>query len=149
MTFYLKNFEGLAVSELHQLYTLRAKVFVVEQNCAYQDPDDKDPHSLHVLAMVGEKLVAYARLVPPGISYAEPSIGRVVVDNSYRRTGAGIKLMKFCIEQCGDLFNGQDIVISAQLYLLMFYTNLGFVPDGSAYDEDNIPHIKMRYSQTH
>ena len=140
-----KSFSELSTSELFNIYKLRNQVFIVEQNCAYQDPDDKDLEAQHVLMWDGSQLMGYARLLPPGVSYVEASIGRVVVGEEYRGDGLGKRLMKYCLEKSMDVFQVLDIVISAQVHLLSFYTELGFFKDGSEYLKDEIPHIKMRY----
>ena len=145
MDFILKKFGDLSASELYNIYFLRSEVFVVEQNCVYQDPDEKDLVAFHVMMVAGDQLAGYARILPPGVSYKEPSIGRVVVKQKFRHAAAGQLLMKYNITQTLHLFHNQDIVISAQLYLLAFYTSLGFSKEGEEYAEDNIPHIKMRY----
>ena len=134
--------------EWHRVLALRAQVFVVEQNCPYQDPDGKDVVSYHLLMESGEELVAYARLVPPGVSYAEPAIGRVVTASSVRRTGWGRDLMNIAIEQTNKQFGTHEICISAQSYLLKFYQDLGFVAEGEEYLEDEIPHWKMRWKHS-
>jgi ElaA protein len=123
---------------------LRAEVFVVEQNCAYQDPDGKDVVSYHILMESGEELVAYARLLPPGVSYPEASIGRVVSSPRVRGLGWGKALMEVAIAQTQKQFGTNEICISAQSYLLKFYQDLGFVAEGEEYLEDDIPHFKMR-----
>ena len=130
--------------EWHRALALRAQVFVVEQNCAYQDPDGKDLVSYHLLMESGEELVAYARLVPPGVSYDEASIGRVVTSKSVRGNGWGKALMDIAIQQTQKKFEVQEICISAQSYLLKFYSDLGFEAEGEEYLEDDIPHWKMR-----
>lgn len=130
--------------EWHRVLALRAQVFVVEQNCAYQDPDGKDVVSYHLLMESGEELVAYARLVPPGVSYAEAAIGRVVTSQTVRGKGWGKALMEVAIAQTQKKFEVKEICISAQSYLLKFYGDLGFVAEGEEYLEDDIPHWKMR-----
>jgi ElaA protein len=145
MQLIIKNFEALSTTELHDIYTLRSRVFVVEQQCAYQDPDDKDPVAKHIMMLEGNLLIGYARLVPPETSYTEPSIGRVVVDKTYRDKGYGQTLMKYSINKTLEMYKDQDIVISAQAYLIEFYNHLGFFVEGESYLEDDIPHIKMRY----
>ncbi len=130
--------------EWHRVLALRAQVFVVEQNCAYQDPDGKDVVSYHLLMESGEELVAYARLVPPGVSYAEAAIGRVVTSQTVRGKGWGKALMEIAIAQIQKKFEVNEICISAQSYLLKFYSDLGFVAEGEEYLEDDIPHWKMR-----
>ncbi|MEY2938392.1 MAG: hypothetical protein RL062_981 [Bacteroidota bacterium] len=130
--------------EWHRALALRAQVFVVEQNCPYQDPDGKDLVSYHLLMESGEELVAYARLVPPGVSYDEASIGRVVTSKTVRGNGWGKALMDIAIQQTQKKFEVQEICISAQSYLLKFYSDLGFEAEGEEYLEDDIPHWKMR-----
>lgn len=130
--------------EWHRVLALRSEVFVVEQNCAYQDPDGKDVVSYHILMESGEELVAYARLLPPGVSYPEASIGRVVSSPRVRGLGWGKALMEVAIAQTQKQFGTNEICISAQSYLLKFYQDLGFVAEGEEYLEDDIPHFKMR-----
>ncbi|MBL7934227.1 MAG: GNAT family N-acetyltransferase [Bacteroidia bacterium] len=145
ITFITKSFNELSNVELYQLLQLRSEVFVVEQNCPYLDMDDKDQKSYHVLGYDTDKLVACTRLVPVGISYdSEPSIGRVVTHPSVRSLGYGKLLMEYSIQETKRLFNTNVIVIGAQQYLDRFYQNLGFVPEGDMYLEDNIPHMTMR-----
>ncbi|MFT3711727.1 MAG: GNAT family N-acetyltransferase [Archangium sp.] len=137
-------FSSMSGREVHDVMQLRSRVFVVEQNCAYLDADGVDPQCWHAL-LRDEKgaLVATARIVPPGVKYVEPAIGRVVSAPEARRTGAGRALMISAIEQTKRLFPGQTIRIGAQRYLEKFYGSLGFVPTGEPYDEDGIPHIEM------
>jgi ElaA protein len=145
ITFITKTFNELSNIELYQLLQLRAEVFVVEQNCPYLDLDDKDYKSFHVLGYENEKLIACSRLVPPGLSYElEPAIGRVVTHSIVRKSGYGKLLMEYSIIETKNRFNTSVIVIGAQCYLDKFYQNLGFVPEGEMYLEDNIPHMTMR-----
>lgn len=144
MNWITKKFEELSVHELYAILQLRSKVFVVEQNCAYQDMDDTDQRSLHFYGIDHNKIVAYVRLIPPGISYTEAAIGRVVVDPEYRAKAIGKELMRGAIEAVKKHFKTEHITISAQLYLLKFYNELGFKETGETYLEDNIPHIKMK-----
>jgi ElaA protein len=138
-------FSALSADALHRILTLRADVFVVEQNCAYADPDTKDRVSHHLWAENERgEVVSVARIVPPGTSYLEPSIGRVATSAAVRGTGLGRELMHRAIMYAEQLYPDTDLVISAQLYLLRFYTEFGFQPEGEAYDEDGIPHIQMR-----
>ena len=139
----IKPFEGLTTLELYQVLQLRAKVFVVEQNCSYQDIDDKDLSSLHLMGFQNETLVAYARLLPAGISYATASIGRVVTDPTVRGTGIGRELMHEALRRVEVFFDTTDLTISAQDYLREFYASFGFVPQGEVYLEDDIPHVEM------
>jgi ElaA protein len=143
MNWILKPFADLTSKELYAILQLRNEVFIVEQNCPYQDCDDKDFQSWHLLGMKEDKLLAYSRLLAPGISYRESSIGRVVSSPSVRKTGMGKKLMTESIKQIRNLFDTDTIRIGAQLYLKKFYESFGFIQDGDSYLEDNIPHIRM------
>ena len=136
-------FNELTNQQLYSILQLRNQVFVVEQNCPYQDADDKDQKSYHLLGMMGNDLAAYARLLPKGVSYEFPSIGRVVTSPKYRRSGAGVALMKEAIQRCNALFGKQPIKIGAQLYLKQFYGSLGFSQTSEMYLEDDIEHIEM------
>jgi ElaA protein len=140
----LQKMSEMTAMEWHRVLALRAEVFVVEQNCAYQDPDSKDFQSYHLTMESGEALVAYARLVPPGVSYKEAAIGRVVTSPMVRGNGWGKALMEVAITQTMKQFEVNEICISAQSYLLKFYGELGFVAEGEEYLEDDIPHWKMR-----
>ncbi|MGZ5285755.1 MAG: GNAT family N-acetyltransferase [Flavisolibacter sp.] len=139
----LKTFETLRPSELYAILQLRIAVFVVEQQCIFQDADDKDQCSYHLMGWKDHQLVAYTRLVPPGEIYEQPSIGRVVTAASSRKTGAGRLLMKKSIEACHELFGKQPIKIGAQLYLQDFYNSMGFERVSDVYMEDGIEHIYM------
>lgn len=143
LNWIFKKFDELSAVELYRIMQLRNEVFVVEQNCVYQDADDKDQPSMHLCGWDEEKLVAYTRIIPPGISYAEASIGRVVTSLAYRHTGAGRQLMKESISSCFSEFKCTSIKIGAQVYLTVFYQSLGFIPCSSQYLEDGIPHIEM------
>ncbi|MCC7017947.1 MAG: GNAT family N-acetyltransferase [Rhodospirillales bacterium] len=143
MIWITKTFDELNVHELYNILQLRAKVFVVEQNCAYLDLDDTDKNSWHLFGEENGAIVAYARLIPQNINYPEASIGRVVTDPSVRGKRIGKELMKYAITKCENLFNTKNITISAQTYLKKFYNELGFKETGEEYLEDNIPHIKM------
>mgnify|MGYP003523256343 FL=1 len=138
-----KKFEELTSSELYAIMQLRNEVFVVEQNCVYQDADNKDLLSYHLMGWNQQKLVAYTRILAPGIAFEEASIGRVVTSPSVRRTGIGIELMNRSISKTTELFGNFPIRIGAQLYLQKFYISLGFEKDSDTYLEDNIPHIEM------
>ena len=140
----LKNFDELSPHQLYAILQLRNEVFVVEQNCDFQDADDKDQDSHHLMGFADNKLVAYTRLVPPGIIYREMSIGRVVTSPAVRRSGAGRELMKKSIDSCYKLFGEAPIKIGAQHYLKTFYESLGFQQISEVYLEDGIEHIYMR-----
>jgi ElaA protein len=143
----IKSFHDLSVPELFSLLVLRQEVFVVEQSCAYLDADEKDPLSLHLfLSDDAKRCLACLRIVPPGISYEEVSIGRVATHLSVRRTGLGRELMQVGMTHILRLFGAVPIRISAQSYLQRFYESLGFVKVSEEYLEDDIPHIEMRYT---
>lgn len=143
MRWVLKKFQELTPDELYALLRLRAEVFVVEQTCAFQDLDNKDQPSYHLLGYLQDELVAYTRLVPPGISYTAASIGRVVTSPAHRKKGFGKLVMQESIKVCDQLFGKNTIMIGAQCYLIEFYSSLGFVPSGEVYLEDGIEHIEM------
>lgn len=139
----LKKFEELTPYQLYAILQLRNEVFVVEQNCVFQDADDKDQNSWHLMGFQQSKLIAYTRLVPPGELYKEPSIGRVVTSPFVRKTGAGRELMLQSILAAYKLFGEQPIKIGAQFYLKKFYNSLGFEQVSDIYLEDGIEHIYM------
>jgi ElaA protein len=142
----LNYFKELSTEELYTILQLRNEVFVVEQNCVYQDADNKDSISFHLSGWDGVNLVAYCRILPPGVSYTEASIGRVVSSPQYRNKGYGKQLMNEAIIHTLAQFECNTIKISAQLYLQKFYEQLGFVKLSDSYLEDNIPHIEMLFS---
>ncbi|MCB0633279.1 MAG: GNAT family N-acetyltransferase [Saprospiraceae bacterium] len=138
------TFYELELDQLYELMALRQAVFVVEQNCPYLDADGKDQASWHLLGYQHNVLVAYTRLIPVGLSYAEyASIGRVITSALVRGTGIGRKLMEESLARMETLFDHPVIKISAQSYLIDFYGSLGFKPVGDPYLEDGIPHIAM------
>jgi ElaA protein len=142
-TWICKKFETLTVSELYCILKLRSEVFVVEQNCVYLDADGKDLAAHHLCGWLHNQLVAYCRILPPGLSYPEASIGRVLTHSAHRKDGYGKQLMKRAIQKTYSLYPVPAIKIGAQQYLLAFYTNLGFQAVGEPYLEDDIPHITM------
>ena len=139
----LKKFEALTPHQLYAILQLRNEVFVVEQNCVFQDADGKDQNSYHLMGLNHHKLVAYARIVSPGEMYDEPSIGRVVCSPDVRKCGVGKELMIQSIAAAYALFGRQPIRIGAQLYLKNFYSSLGFEQVSEIYSEDGIEHIYM------
>jgi ElaA protein len=143
MKISIKTFNELATVELYEILQLRSEVFVVEQNCVYQDIDGKDKKALHVLGMVEDKIIAYTRCFRQGDYFKEASIGRVVVKESQRKFKRGNQLMNSSIEAIEKHYKTNTIKISAQCYLNKFYTNLGFKSIGEEYFEDGIPHIEM------
>ena len=146
ITWICKPFESLSLNELYAVLQLRSAVFVVEQNCPFLDADDKDQASHHLMGWDERGLMAYTRLVPPGVAYEEPSIGRVVTAITARGSGTGRRLMEESIRECRKLFGDGVIRIGAQLYLKEFYASLGFIPTGGIYPEDGIDHIQMLLS---
>jgi ElaA protein len=143
MNFICKTFNQLSTLDLFNIYKLRSLVFVVEQNCAYQDVDEQDLEALHVMQYNDKQLIAYARIITNNNTF---NIGRVVVNPNDRGKNYGNILMKYCLSKCQIISKEATISISAQEYLLKFYTNLGFCAIGTSYLEDNIPHIKMEFN---
>jgi ElaA protein len=138
-----KTFNELSTQELYDMLQLRAEVFVVEQDCVYQDVDGKDQKAWHILGYKDNKLVAYTRVFKPGDYFKEASIGRVVVVKNQRQHKYGYDIMEASIKAIKETFNKSTIKISAQCYLKTFYNNLGFYEVGEEYLEDGIPHMAM------
>ncbi|MDP6922155.1 MAG: GNAT family N-acetyltransferase [Lutibacter sp.] len=143
MTITIKKFSQLSSDELYTLLQLRSAVFVVEQQCVYQDIDDKDKKATHILGFKEDKLVAYTRIFKAGDYFEQASIGRVVVHSEERGKGIGHIIMQASIQAINTQFNTEEIKISAQRYLKGFYQFHGFEQQGSPYLEDGIPHIAM------
>ncbi|PHN07259.1 GNAT family N-acetyltransferase [Flavilitoribacter nigricans] len=145
ISFECLPFYELTLDQLYELMALRQAIFVVEQDCPYLDADGKDQPAHHLLAYNQQReMVAYTRLLAPGISYDQyASIGRVITRASERRTGLGRRLMQESIAQCRKLYPDAGIKISAQCYLIEFYESFGFRSVGESYLEDGIPHISM------
>ncbi|MFI5164452.1 MAG: GNAT family N-acetyltransferase [Bacteroidia bacterium] len=145
ITWSCKSFKDLSNKELYEIFRLRISVFVVEQNCPYQDADGKDLKALHVMGKQSAALIAYARILPKNISYEEVSIGRVVTAKEVRRTGAGKTLMEKSMEFIEKEFGKVSVRISAQSYLQKFYEGFGFKRVSDEYMEDDIPHVEMLF----
>lgn len=143
LSIHVKSFNDLTKQELYNLLQLRSEVFVVEQDCVYQDIDGKDEKALHVLGFKDEILVAYTRIFKPGDYFDEASIGRVVVKKKERALKYGYDIMEASIKAVDDHFKERVIKISAQCYLKGFYIKIGFLPIGDIYQEDGIPHVAM------
>lgn len=143
LTIKVNTFQKLTTQELYDVLQLRSEVFVVEQDCVYQDIDGKDNKALHVIGYKNDKVVAYARIFKPGDYFEDASIGRVVVKGTERQHQYGYDIMKASIEAIKNHFNVSTIKISAQTYLKRFYNNLEFFEVGEEYLEDDIPHIAM------
>ncbi len=146
LTTVVKSFGELTLTELYQILQLRSEVFVLEQNCVYQDVDGKDQNALHILGYKHNKIVAYTRIFKSGDYFKASSIGRVVVAQQERKHKYGYDIMKASIIAIQQYFtNETKITISAQQYLEKFYKNLNFNTVGTSYLEDGIPHIEMEY----
>lgn len=140
----IKRFEALSTKELYDLLQFRAEVFIVEQNCVYQDIDGKDEKALHLIGEDKGEMVAYARLFKPNDYFEQASIGRVVVKEHSRSKKLGHILMREAIQVIKTHFDQRKITISAQLYLKKFYESHGFIQTSDMYLEDDIPHIEMK-----
>lgn len=147
LQFSFKAFTELNPFELYAYLQLRSEVFVVEQNCIYQDLDNLDQNSLHVFIHDKDTLVACARIVPANEKYPVISIGRVIVAATYRKQQLGHALMQYCISEIEKHYGPQKIVLSAQAHLQNFYKKHNFAPQGEIYLEDGIPHIHMESVQ--
>ncbi len=140
----VKTFEELSLEELYELLRLRSEVFVVEQNCIYQDIDGKDRNAYHVLGIQKNELVAYARVFSGGDYFENPAIGRVVVSKHHRKSGLGKLIIEECLSYIDEVLKAPIVELSAQTYLKRFYREMGFIEVGKEYLEDGIPHIKMK-----
>lgn len=143
MQIEVKTFQDLSLNELYEILALRSEVFVVEQDCVYQDIDGKDQKALHVLGYKDGKLVAYTRCFDKGFYFDEASIGRVIVKQDQRKFGYGHVIMESSIKEIEERFHANSIKISAQQYLTKFYESHQFKQVGEGYLEDGIPHIGM------
>lgn len=153
MEWFHKTFAALSTEELYRMMQLRQQVFVIEQNCVYLDADGCDRSALHLFAVRQGCVVAYCRLLPPGLKYQEASIGRVCTALAQRRSGLGRELMHRALTLAAASYAPESaligIRISAQLYLQSFYSSLGFTAVSAPYDEDGIPHIEMLKESPH
>lgn len=139
----VKTFEELNTAELYDLLQLRSEIFVVEQDCVYQDLDGKDQKALHIIGTKNHRIVAYTRIFKAGDYLAQASIGRVVVKEGERQHGYGFAIMTASIKAVEEQFKETSIALSAQTYLKRFYNSLGFIEKGGEYLEDGIPHVMM------
>ena len=137
------TFDALSLHELHDLLQLRTEVFVVEQQCVFQDLDGTDGQAVHLLGVRNHQLVAYARCFAAGVKFTQASMGRVVTRQSARGTGLGHALIEKAIDSIGTLWGPQTIRIGAQARLKIFYSGHGFVDVGRPYLEDGIDHLEM------
>ncbi|MCC9622640.1 GNAT family N-acetyltransferase [Thalassospira sp. MA62] len=143
------QFDEMTARQVHDLLRLRQEIFVIEQNCIFAEIDGLDPLCTHILGMIGDDVIAAARIVAPGLDPGHdkqgdrPAIGRVVTNRAFRGQGAGRQVMLRAIARCAEQFPGKNIYLNGQLYLKAFYESLGFRQEGGAYEEDGIPHISM------
>lgn len=139
----IKNFDNLSLKELYEILMIRQEVFVVEQTCYYLDADGSDEKAVHIWGEIEGKIVAYCRIFQPNFKYKEASIGRVLTSPDFRGQNLGKVLMQIALQTIQNRFKTKAIKISAQDYLLKFYSDLGFVDTFKKYLEDDIPHTEM------
>ncbi|MEJ8554818.1 GNAT family N-acetyltransferase [Tepidibacter sp. Z1-5] len=147
MIWVLKKFEELKIEELYKILQVRSEVFVLEQQCLYQDCDGKDEKSYHLFLEDNGEILSYLRIILRGISYDEVSIGRVLVAKDRRKKGLAREMMLIAINFIERKLNEQSIRISAQMYLVDFYKSFGFKEVSDVYLEDGIEHVEMLYSK--
>lgn len=141
---YIKRFNELTPAELYEILKLRNAVFIVEQNCAYQDIDGLDETAYHMWHEDENGIAAYVRLLPPGVRFEDPAIGRVIAVR--RRSGVGSQIVRTAQSAVREVFGTDSVTIEAQVYAREFYEKLGFVQQSDEFDEDGIPHILMRWT---
>lgn len=139
----IKSFDKLTIKELYAILKIRQEVFIVEQTCYYLDADGYDEKAIHIWGEKDEEIVAYCRIFEPKIKYPESSLGRVLTNPSYRNLKLGKVLLKIALNTIEVKFNTPNVRISAQDYLLRFYSEFGFISTGLEYLEDYIPHTEM------
>ena len=144
MRLYLRRFGDLTLDELHQILTLRNQVFVVEQKCPYQDPDQKDQNSFHLFLKEQEEIIGYLRMIPLKNDFSSVAIGRVCIKEEYRKRKLGHDLLHLALSHIDKQWRSDEVLISAQEYLIPFYESFGFKSTSEVYDEDGIPHINMQ-----
>lgn len=143
MKIQIEPFNALSAQALYDILRLRSAVFVVEQTCIYQDLDNLDPKCIHVYVEENEQIVAYARILPPGLYYTEASIGRVVTARNVRKKGLGKKVFEIALAEAQKRYPTSSIRIMAQSYLIAFYQSFGFEVVSEPFLEDGIPHVEM------
>ena len=146
MEYKIRTFDELSNRELYSILRLRSEIFVVEQNCVYQDLDNKDLNAYHLMAVENGELIGYLRILNKGVSYKEASIGRVVVKKEYRRKKLGLEIINKGIDFIINTMKEKEVRISAQVYAKNLYEKAGFVEVSEEYLEDDIPHVEMLYS---
>ncbi|MGB1728547.1 MAG: GNAT family N-acetyltransferase [Crocinitomicaceae bacterium] len=143
----VKSFQELSLEEFHDIIALRIQIFIIEQNCPYQEVDGKDKLAHHLFFKNEmDEIIAVTRILPQGISYDEVAIGRVVVHEDYRGTGLGNQLMADSMNFVRDKYGEVPVRLSAQKHLENYYGNHGFKSTGKEYLEDGIPHVEMLYN---
>ncbi|MGB6127609.1 MAG: GNAT family N-acetyltransferase [Psychrilyobacter sp.] len=147
MNLEIKKFDELTPIEVYEILRVRSEVFVVEQNCVYNDEDGKDIESIHIMIKKNDKIIAYLRVIKPGISYDNASIGRVLVTPESRKMGLARKIVCAGMDYIINNWNEEKITIGAEDYLKKFYKSLGFKVVSEVYLEDGIPHVKMTYNK--
>ncbi|WP_042277390.1 GNAT family N-acetyltransferase [[Clostridium] dakarense] len=147
MDWIIKTFNELTTDELYNILQLRNEVFIVEQECPYQDIDDKDRESYHLFLKKDNEVIAYSRILKKGVSYEQASIGRVIVKKDYRGGSIARDMLLKGISFIENNLNEKEIKIQAQAYLDKFYSSLGFEKTSDVYLEDNIPHMDMLYKK--
>ncbi len=143
MTAIFADFDKLSSAQLYDLLKLRQDVFMIEQNCLYQDMDNSDQLALHLLVYQEDTLAAYLRIFAPGIKFKEASLGRIIVSPDFRGGEIGKKLINLGIRKTFDLFEGTNIRIEAQAALKEYYAHFGFTEEGDIYIVDKIEHLQM------
>ena len=141
---YIRRFDELSTAELYEILKLRNAVFIVEQNCAYQDIDGLDETAYHMGLEDENGIAAYVRLLPPGVRFDDSVIGRVIAVR--RRSGVGSQIVRTAQSAVREVFGTDSVTIEAQVYAREFYEKLGFVQQSDEFDEDGIPHILMRWT---
>ncbi len=141
---YIRRFDELSTAELYEILKLRNAVFIVEQNCAYQDIDGLDETAYHMWLEDENGIAAYVRLLPPGVRFDDSVIGRVIAVR--RRSGVGSQIVRTAQSAVREVFGTDSVTIEAQVYAREFYEKLGFVQQSDEFDEDGIPHILMRWT---
>lgn len=144
----IKPFSDLSLDEFHDITALRISVFVVEQNCPYQELDGKDKIADHIIVKQNDQIIGTARILPPGVAYEEPAIGRVVSNEKYRNLKIGHELMRVSMDYLLKKYGSKKARLSAQTHLVHFYAKHGFVSTGKEYLEDGIPHTEMVFQET-
>lgn len=147
MKLEIKKFEDLSNKEVYEILNVRSIVFAIEQNSVYNDTDGKDLECTHLMIKENNKIIAYLRVLKAGLSYDDPSIGRVLVVSEARGRGLARKLVQAAIDYIITEWNEEQITIGAQSYLRTFYENLGFKAVSDVYIGNNIPHIDMVYKK--